>query len=611
MVKKRGMKLKREFFFILTVLLTGILFSALNPVDAQETSSYYCAERTTEGAWCQNVPWEEVDTSYDYTQTSCEATAFCKTGTCVNAAEGSCRPNVPQRVCESGGGIWDERERDEISQCQLGCCYIGSGASFVTQTKCSSQAARYGVETDFDPSIKDPIKCFASAYPEEKGACVSDDGFVRKCKMRTSAECDAEKAGASGDTIVEFHRGTLCTAAHLETECVPTERTKLEPGRDEVFFKDSCENTANIYDASKIKPVVQEYWDYIIDKKDSCDLSSKGAASCGNCNYLDGNIGKKYEINKGMTEPAYGDYVCANLGCTSGQFTKEFKKRFDRFPKNGESWCGTSVGSKDNLPGSEHFRFICDYGEVRTESGDSYRQTVCIESEIPIEDQDEGFKIANFRANLWRDCVFQDNQEDCEDIQEMDCIWVNGTGATLLGYIDEDGNPLVVNKDGELIPKDELEYGDPGVEIGLYGNLITTGAIEAACVPKYPSALWFWQSNTTKEEISSKSAAATCSVGNDICIVKFEDPKLIGATKCVENCHCLGLEKGDDPKRMKDGSLVNIKLDEENEWLVNNIKVCNALGDCGNSTNYAGKEGHWKLEDLIEYTELKEEDIKQ
>jgi len=585
MTKKRGMKKRKEFFFILAVLLAGILFLVLSPVNAEESSSYFCAERTTNGLWCMNVPWDEVNTNYDYTQTSCEATSFCKAGTCVNGIEGSCRPNVPEVVCDDARGIWKPEERDEIPQCQLGCCYIGSGASFVTQTKCTSQASRYGVEISFDPSIRDPIQCIASAYPEEEGACVTDDGFVRHCKRTTSQKCEETRARALESETVEFHKGTLCTAAHLETECVPTEnyRTKLEPDRDEVFFEDSCGNTANIYDSKKKDE--QAYWDYIVDKKDSCDLSSdlRNADVCGNCNYLEGSIGKRYDRGNSQMfskAPNYGDYICADLGC---EYEGEHYE-------HGESWCGTSVGSEDNLPGSEHFKFKCDYGEVNIEQGKPFRGEICIDSEIPVEGQEEGFKVANFRANLWTKCVLQDNQEDCEDIQERDCMWVNGT--TLGGiHADEDGIPLVVDEDGELVPREDEE----------------DERIGAACVPKYPPALWFWESNTTRQQTSQETAAEICFVGSQVCVVKFEDPYFFGATTCVENCHCLGLKKGEDPTRMKDGSLVNIKLDKDNEWIVNSNKLCIALGDCGASENYIGEAGHWELEDLVEVTELKEE----
>jgi len=585
MIKKRGMKKKGEFFFILAVLFSGILFLVLGLVNAEGSSSYVCAERTINGAWCQNVPKDEADPKYNSAQTSCEASSFCKAGTCVNGIEGSCRPNVPEVVCNDAGGIWDERERDDISQCQLGCCYIGSGASFVTQTKCSSQASRYGVEISFDPSIRDPIQCIASAYPEEEGACVFDDGFVRNCKIITNQECEEERARALESTTVEFYKGTLCTAAHLETICVPTERTKLEPERDEIFFVDSCENTANIYDASKIDPVVQDYWDYIIDKSDSCVLSSdlRNADVCGNCNYLEGSIGKRYDRGNSQMfskAPNYGDYICADLGC---EYEGEHYE-------HGESWCGTSVGSEDNLPGSEHFKFKCDYGEVNIEQGKPFRQEICIDSEIPVEGQEEGFKVANFRANLWTKCVLQDNQEDCEDIQERDCMWVNGT--TLGGiHADEDGIPLVVDEDGELVPREDEE----------------DERIGAACVPKYPPALFFWDPETKKEETDQKTSGEICLIGRQVCVVKFEDPKLFGATTCEENCHCLGLKKGEDPTRMKDGSLVNIKLDKDNEWIVNSNKLCTALGDCGASENYIGEAGHWELEDLVEVTELKEE----
>jgi len=166
-------------------------------------------------------------------------------------------------------------------------------------------------------------------------------------------------------------------------------------------------------------------------------------------------------------------------------------------------------------------------------------------------------------------------------------------GTTLGGiHADEDGNPLVINEDGELVPREDEEEEGVG----------------AACVPKYSPALFFWESNTTRQQTSQESAAEVCVVASEVCIVKFEDPRLFGATKCVENCHCLGLEEGDDPKIIgKDGSLENIKLNEKNEWLVNKNELCVAIGDCGASENYVGTQGHWELEDLIEYTKIEEE----
>jgi len=659
-MKKKEIKFRKQGILLSTISFLGILFLilTLNPINAQ-AGSYYCAEKTTGEAWCMNVPEEEVNKNYNYAPTSCESTSFCKAGTCVNAIEGECRPNVPKIVCVNAKGVWREEGIEELSQCQLGCCYIGNEASFVTQTKCASQSSRNGVEMKFDSSIRDSNKCFASAYPEERGACVTDDGFLRKCKMKTSAECDSEKASAREGTDVIFSPGDLCTNSGLETTCIPTEKTMLEEGI--IYFIDSCENRANIYNFNRKDDPT--YWDKIIEKKDSCVLTKENIDSCGNCDYGNwafASIGKKYDSKDRVMfpiEPKIGDYVCANLGCQSGQFATDFEKEFGRYPKHGESWCGTTTSvkssivkrvaeyfcsyfggcregftrSEENLPGSEQFKYICDFGEVDIQQGKPYRGDICLEEVTTIEGADE-FVVANFRKNMWETCTIQDNKEDCEDIQKRDCVWMEGEGTTLWTlYHDEEGIPLAVNKDGELVPKNEITLEDPGTEVitwydtdamggyyrhpnGTYmlrSKEVNYGLVGGACVPKYPPALWFWEAekDNKKEETDQKSAGDICSVGTEICIVKFTKGKLFDTTwDCNENCHCLGLKKGVNTFSNEDPLSKAVKLDESNEWLMGNLEVCNMIGDCGVKVNYLGKEGRWKLEDLLEYTILEEEE---
>lgn len=580
-MKKRGL-------ILLSIFIFGILFFVLSPVNAQEgPTTYFCAERTTSGAWCQNVPFDEVDTNYDYVPTSCDATSFCKTGTCVNAVEGSCRPNVPQRVCQADGGVWDARPRDEISQCQLGCCYIGGSANFVTQTTCTSQAARYGVETSFNPSIRDPLQCAASAFPEDKGACVIDDGFIRTCRILTNNECTSQ--GVPQGTNIEFHRGFLCTAAALETICGPTDRTTLVEGRDEVFFVDSCGNVANIYDASKINPVVQNYWDRMIEEEDSCVLASdlRNANVCGNCELIDGSIGKKYDRkNSDMfpRAPRYGDFVCADISCKSGKFADEFKARFGRFPDNGERWCGnTAIKSEfENSPGSEYFRIMCSFGETILEPGDPFRQTVCLESEIPIEGQAEGFKIANWRANLWEDCAIQTNKTDCEDVQRRDCVWVEGNTLGLL-HVDEGDppRPLSVNERGELVPREQGKFerfDRRTVPRNIDVDRFYLKPVGAACLPRYPVGLWFWESETERQHQAQQTAGQICMFASQQCLVKLEKSIILeGDWDCVENCECLS-----------------------NNWKDEMNSMCVVMGDCGVLENYRGIQGYWKINDLYE-----------
>ena len=112
MMKKENMVKKINLIlgiFVLTVVLVQgmILVQAVG-------ETIVCAEKTLEGAWCDNVPIEEADQNFRTSPTSCESTNYCKLGTCINTLEGECQPNTPRNVCEQNQGTWDERDFDEI-----------------------------------------------------------------------------------------------------------------------------------------------------------------------------------------------------------------------------------------------------------------------------------------------------------------------------------------------------------------------------------------------------------------------------------------------------------------------------------------------------------------
>jgi len=181
------MKLDKKTI-ILIVILILILIATAFVVSSQEAS--YCCEKTTNGAWCQSSPPSTCDTTsinpstglkFRTVSTSCEATAYCKLGTCIDSLEGTCLPNVPQSVCQQDKGIWDQRSFDEIPQCQLGCCILGDQAAFVTQTACKRLSSDYNLETNFRSDIQDEISCIASASPDAKGACAYEQEFQKTC----------------------------------------------------------------------------------------------------------------------------------------------------------------------------------------------------------------------------------------------------------------------------------------------------------------------------------------------------------------------------------------------------------------------------------------------
>lgn len=440
---------------ILGIFLIGIA-SAVGEVS-------YCCEKTIAGAWCQNAPEEQCSTAVDsFTNTpykkvpaSCEATSYCKLGTCIS--EGDCMENTPERRCDKElGGYWEGKNADEIPQCELGCCLIGDQAAFVTQTRCKKLSAVYGLQTNFRTDLTNELSCIASAMSDVKGACVYEEDFSKTCQFITKKECSESNAGNN----TKFYEGILCSAETLGTDCGPSKETTCVDGRDGVYFVDTCGNLANIYDASKIND--KEYWTNVYGEGESCNPSSSNAnsVSCGNCDYYLGSTCKNYKL--AGKKATYGDNICKDLSC----------KYDGKSYEHGETWCADSNGVSENLPGSRYFRLVCYNGEVSVEPCADFRQETCIQSDI------DGFKTAACRVNMWQDCVAQDEEKDCENIDRRDCKWKEGK-----------------------------------------------------CVPLYAPGFNFWETEGDAESL--------CSIASTTCIVKYEK-KLTGSKKCVENCECLG-----------------------------------------------------------------------
>src|SRR3989344_2184032 len=443
--------IKRNWLALVFIFLVLTIGTLLSTKVSAVGETFVCAEKTLSGAWCQNVPANQASTAinpvtgqrYRQASTSCEATAFCRMGTCVNSQKGECRPNVPQVVCQQSHGVWILGKPDEIPQCQLGCCLLGDQAAFVTQTKCKSLSSDYGTPTNYRTDIKTEAACIESANPDVKGACVIDDGFERKCKLLTRNECQRlETTSGNGEnSTVEFHEGLLCSAETLATNCGMSPRTTCVANKDEVYFLDSCGNLGNIYDSSKVNN--QEYWTDIKERDESCnpDGSNAGSANCGSCDYLLGSTCKPFERgNEATPQPRYGDFVCADLSC------KFQGKKY----QHGEKWCGGTSGINQSLPGSESAVYVCYSGEVTVEQCSAFRQEVCIQDSIDVG-SGEDFKAARCTANLWRDCVVQDNKKDCENTDQRDCKWV--LGQSLLR--NESGAVLVINKDRDKLVSEE------------------------------------------------------------------------------------------------------------------------------------------------------------
>lgn len=576
------MKIKRGLIFgiIFTILIVGALFlQSYNLVSAQEVS--YCAERTKSGNWCQNVPLSQVDQNYRSVPTSCESTSYCKSGTCVDTSEGRCLESTPKRVCESSegeqSGVWYDRQKENIPQCQLGCCLMGDQASFVTQTRCQTLSSMYGLGINFRTDIKSETACIAAATPEAKGACVYETQQGRTCDFITKSECQSRQ---QQNPSVEFHQGLLCSNPDLGADCGKTRQTTCLEGKDEVYFVDSCGNRGNVYNAEKVDDT--EYWSEI--QAPECTVGADGAENCGACDYFAGTTcSPESEAN---TNANVGSNVCRSLDCEWQDVSGE-----TRSYEHGETWCANSGGEigentgvtgseisninkEGNRPGSRDFRLVCYNGEVTVEPCADFRQEVCVESEV------NDFKSAACRANRWQDCTSQRSQDACENSDQRDCVWTRGVS---LLRDDDAGERLVYD------PQQDRLVQKSGEDDNREG---------AACIPKHSPGFDFWNENT--------DAAGICEIANTRCFVQYEDRSISERTgfKVVKSQRDgvigkLGEFFGLPKQEAEDIVCLNDDGEIVDDWETEIKNSCLALGDCGISANWIGEEGDFDSDDLF------------
>lgn len=575
------------------------------------SSATICCEKTLSGSICQNTAESNCAPGTLKAETSCEQTSFCKLGTCIDNDAGECRQNTERKSCENIGGAWDERDADEISQCKLGCCFIGNGTTFVTKTQCKTISGLYGLELSFDNSITNFAECIASGASEDMGACVytDEEEFGNMCKLTTEKEC-RQLDVAFADSNAEFYKDYLCTAEELNTNCAATQKTICND--EGVYFLDSCGNLANIYDSGKYND--EEYWTKIVERSDSCGIgkSNANSATCGNCNYNLGSTCSKAKSGE-TSSPRYGDYICRDLSCEYDNDGDGDKETY----QHGEKWCAITSGTSpinenkteipnsfiDNVPGSNYVVLSCRNGEVDYEiCGEGARDHVCLENTI-YPDGVTAFKNAKCSVNLWQDCTSISTKEDCEDIEKRDCKWIpifsrtdDDRLTTWIPRIEGDSAPLI-KTDGNL-PK-----GKSGFDISEILNMIKNGGIvglinlnnyklgnpiddiesnfqNGACVPRYAPGFDF-TGNITKisGKENSNEAADICSLASATCVIKKE--KSLGGTwEAVENSEC-----EPDPN----GPYL---------WYESMRNICASLGDCGSTVNYIGEEGDDK-KDII------------
>ena len=416
------------------VVALVILAVSINFVSAREIVSVgeatICCQETVSGLFCQDVPEAQCKEGATQAPTACESTSFCRPGYCFDSKEGTCQEKTSQLVCNANGGVW---RAEKPAQCELGCCVLGDQAAFVTQTRCKKLSSFLGLKVNFRNDLATEFSCIASLAGQDRGACVYEKDLITSCTFTTRDECtggvviEEEESGGflgflgttNSETVTgDFYPGKLCSAEELGTNCAPTTETACIPGRDGVYFVDSCGNPANVYDADKVDNA--EYWSNYRDISEACnpDDSNADSRDCGNCNYLLGSTCR--ETERGDTQPEYGGAICKDLNCYDTHNGNDYR--------HGESWCVyDDKGDEGIAVGARFYKHICINGEEILEPCADYKQEICIEDFIGTPEG--AFAQAACRVNRWQDCTGVGSEGSCEDESKRDCRWINTAGA--------------------------------------------------------------------------------------------------------------------------------------------------------------------------------------
>ena len=506
------MKKRNLLILFLGIFLLASIFSAHSFVSAAGQSTSLCCEKTTSGAWCQNVASQsQCAPGTTVATTSCAQTSFCQLGTCVNTNSGVCSSNVGKQECSAQGGQWYNKPLASVPSCTPGCCKVGNEVSFVSQTECKQLATDYGVSVNFLSSVTDEQSCLALAKPTSKGACITGSVGDKSCTMTQKQDCQAK-----GGT---FHDGLLCTAPDLNTSCAKSAKTMCYD--NSVYFLDTCGNIANIYDP-QYDPVAnknnwgvkqEEYWTNVKSGTDYNNLSLQGK-----CDY---NAGTTCSTN------SKGVNYCKSLSCNveiGG--VKQVKQQ-------GESWCAQTNGTlsninvdpetmayegnqrqvlttdynKYNTPGSRYVKLTCWDGKVLPEPCADYRNEICKQADIGTTSTGKPFTIAQCRANTWRQCLDITNKQACED-PSLDCTWLPGAR-----FDGQQSAALLLNDS------------------------------QGSCLPLYPPGFNFWN--------STSQGSAVCNLGSVTTTVSYESSWLssdrnkipvdapTAYSRCYGNCYAI------------------------------------------------------------------------
>ncbi|MEK6835865.1 MAG: hypothetical protein AABX55_02475 [Nanoarchaeota archaeon] len=392
----------------------------LPSVDAQAPTKVCCEKTKTDsefnGLSCVFTEKENCDLSVNSNPSAiaCPQTDYCAPGVCI--LSGVCQDNVEKRLCEQERGQWRTGTSATISQCQVGCCDLPSGATITSQAQCADKVKEFPdirFNDVFKPDIKDQLTCSQQSRSGEEGCCVLSD----QCSFGTRKECN--------DLAGDFKLNTLCSNPSLG--CQVTAKHSTTCYQNKVYWTDSASNRENVYDGR-----FDSSWAYInwlvvdpdqIAKENPQTLQE--IAESGNCEYglgttcdqVTNDIKNYLRSSKNLQENDINKIQnqCISLDCQTTFDNPRIP--WDDVPrKNGESWCSyeSVTGNGEDLVGARHYLRKCQNGIEVVEECSTRRKEICVQNDVPsnLYDNKNSLTYAKCVPNNWQLCLAANSEDE-------------------------------------------------------------------------------------------------------------------------------------------------------------------------------------------------------
>ena len=549
-----------QILIIILASFTISLISSAKPVEAANV----CCEKTKTGDFCQQTDDANCDPAFKQAATSCAQTSFCRPVCCFNPRDskgeetGLCYSNYPKTTCDNYKGQADIGDASCLSssQCQEGCCIIGTQAQYITQQRCKLETANFpDLQMDFKPEVKSEADCLDIVRSKEKGCCVTDEN---NAVYTTRDSCSTEQSLKTG-----FFKGEYCSQLDF-VKCAPGDPnlkkkgagnpkdTGCLPDEEDVYWMDSCGNPEGV--------------------KEDCD-------------YVKGNLCGDSDGD--------GKYTCEDLNCNPAKMSFSLKDYFGTEKSKieinqkgnvmqGQSWCLFDSDSQDLRSaevapvGSRYYRSLCVNGKEIVEPCQDFRKEWCLDGQAEIKDESGAkyeFTEARCRENRWQSCI-----DDCNTVKDLNAV-----------DDDEDEIETAIENDAECClntDKRECEWIGPTGEVEENVGAFGSGSFGGYCIPSVKPGTKFWEDE----------GSDNCGKASLECEVTFRCP---GVKKL------LGYVTGDECTKglfSKQGwEIIQGSECLSPTWITAANSLCRSVGDCGADYNIDGTlsmDGFSNTEDI-------------